>query len=162
VLTIHDLSPLLFPNQKDAVSCMIWNCLVPIMARQADHIITVSDHTRRDVIQLLGIPEERVTRIYEAAGEQYYPEVDEERLQRFRRDKLLEPGYILAVGTLEPRKQYPYLLRLFARWRERSRVDATLVIVGKEGWLYDEIYETFAELPLRKYVRFEGYVHDLD
>lgn len=160
ILTLHDLSPLLFPRQKDWASHFVWTSLVPIMARRADHIITVSDHTRQDVMRLLGIPEERVTRIYEAAAPAFYPEPDAGRIQKFRRDKALEPGYILAVGTLEPRKNYPFLLRVFAQWLERSRPDATLVVIGKKGWLYDDIFETFEALNLRRRVRFEGYVGD--
>lgn len=161
ILTIHDLSPLLFPQQKELASRIVWNSLVPMMARNANHIITVSDNTRRDVINRLGIPEERITRIYEAADSVYYPEPDCDRIKRFLRDKALEPGFILAVGTLEPRKQYPFLFHVFARWLERSNPDATLVIVGKEGWLYDDIYETMERLNLRRRVRFEGYVRDL-
>jgi glycosyltransferase involved in cell wall biosynthesis len=132
------------------------------MARKASRIITVSDNTKRDVVNLLGIPEERITRIYEASDSIYYPEPDRERIQRFLQDKALEPGFILAVGTLEPRKQYPFLFRAFARWLERYDPDATLVIVGKEGWLYDDIYETLADLKLQSRVRFEGYVRDLN
>lgn len=162
VLTIHDLSPLLFPQQKDFISRAIWNGIVPMMARRASHIITVSENTRRDVIGLLGIPGERITRIYESADPAYRPEPDRERIQRFLRDKALDPGFILAVGTLEPRKQYPFLFRIFARWLEHSHPGATLVIVGKEGWLYDDIYETFESLNLRRHIRFEGYVRDLE
>ncbi len=162
ILTIHDLSPLLFPSQKDWASRFVWTTLVPIMARQADHIITVSDNTRHDVTRLLGIPEPRVTRIYEAAAPEFFPEPDPDRIRRFRRDKALEPGFILAVGTLEPRKNYPFLFHAFARWLERSHPDAILVIIGKKGWLYDEIFATFAALNLRRRVRFEGYVGDLD
>ncbi|MFB3785428.1 MAG: glycosyltransferase family 4 protein [bacterium] len=158
ILTIHDLSPLMFPRQKDLSSRFVWTTLVPIMARQADHIITVSDHTRQDVTRLLGIPEHRVTRIHEAAAPEFYPEPDAERIRKFRRGKALETGYILAVGTLEPRKNYPFLLRVFAQWLERSRPDATLVIIGKKGWLYDEIFATLAALNLHRRVRFEGYV----
>ncbi len=162
ILTIHDLAPLIEPAHKDLVSRVIWNCFVPMMAQRANHIITVSDNSKRDVVGMLGIPEDRVTRIYEAAAPEYYPEPDEDRIERFLKDKQLEPGFILAVGTLEPRKQYPYLLELFARWLKRSKPDATLVIVGKKGWLYDEIFNTFDALNLRRNVRFESYVHDLD
>ncbi|MEW6234329.1 MAG: glycosyltransferase family 1 protein [Candidatus Omnitrophota bacterium] len=162
VLTVHDLSAMLFPRQKDARSRFVWNCLVPAMARKANRIIAVSENTRRDAIDRLGIAEDRVTRIYEAAAPEYYPEPDAERLEEFRRRKGLQPGYILAVGTLEPRKNYSFLLRLFARWLEKSHPDATLVIVGKKGWLYDEIFKTFESLSIQRHVRFEGYVPDLD
>jgi len=162
VLTVHDLSAMLFPQQKDVRSRFVWNCLVPAMARKAHRVIAVSENTRRDLIDRLGIAEDRVTRIYEAAAPEYYPEPDAERLEDFRRSKGLQPGYILAVGTLEPRKNYPFLLRLFARWLEKSHPEATLVIVGKKGWLYDEIFKTFESLSIQRHVRFEGYVSDLD
>lgn len=162
ILTIHDLAPLLYPQHKDAASRFVWTVLVPLMARQAHHIITVSDNTRKDVIERLGIQEDKVTRIYEAAGPEYFPEPDEERLAQFRRNKALEPGYILAVGTLEPRKNYPFLFRAFKKWLERGKTQATLVVVGKKGWLYDEIFDTVRELGLRQHIRFEGYVGDLN
>lgn len=162
VLTIHDLSAMHYPRHKDLKSRLVWNCLVPNMAQRADKIITVSDNTRQDVIENLGIEEERVHTIYEAAAPEFYPEPDEERIHAFRRNKHLEPGYILAVGTLEPRKNYPFLLRAFAHWLEKSKVEATLVIVGKPGWLYNEIFETLESLNIQRHVRIEGYVPDMD
>lgn len=158
VLTVHDLSPLLFPAQKDRSARFVWTQLVPRMARKADHIITVSDHTKRDVVNLLGIPETRITRIYEAASADYFPEPDRDKLDAFRRERGLGNGYALAVSTLEPRKNYPFLLRVFARWTERSNPGATLVIVGKKGWLYDDIFRTAERLNLGDRVRFLGYV----
>lgn len=162
ILTVHDLAPLFFPEQKEFQSRIIWNCVVPIMARKADHIITPSNNTRRDVIERLGIPEYKVTRIYEAAGEDYYPELDTARIEQFKQKKALESGFILAVATLEPRKNFPFLFEAFKAWLERSKSDATLVVIGKHGWLYDEIFEAYERLNLRKHVRFEGYIKDMD
>lgn len=162
VLTIHDLSPLIYPAQKEFASRVIWNCLVPMMANKADHIITVSDNSKRDVVGLLGIPDYKVSRIYEAAAPEFYPEKDQARIDQFLKDKQLEPGFILAVGTLEPRKQYPVLFDLFAKWLEKSHPGATLVVVGKKGWLYDDIFTKIESLKLRRNVRFEGYIGDLD
>lgn len=162
VLTIHDLAHMIHPEHKELASRFVWTCLVPLMARRATHIITVSDNTRRDVIERLGIEPSRVTRVYEAAGPEYYPVEDDEAIRAFRRAKALEPGYIVAVGTLEPRKNYPFLFRAFAHWLQKYKPDATLVVIGKKGWLYDEIFSTFESLGLRRHVRFEGYVGDLD
>jgi len=162
ILTVHDISPMLFPRQKEIASRIIWNSIVPMMARQADHVIAVSDNTRRDVIERLGVPEHRVSRIYEAAAPEYYPETDPARLREFRRRESLENGYILAVSTLEPRKNYPFLFRIFARWLRRSKTDAVLVVVGKKGWLYDEIFAACEALQLHRQVRFVDYIGDLD
>ncbi len=162
VITIHDISPMLFPCQKDYLSRLIWNSLVPIMAAKADHIITVSDNTRKDVIERMGIAPHKATRIYEAAAPEYQPVDEPTQLEAFRRQNGLEHGYILAVSTLEPRKNYPFLLRIFARWLETSKTDAVLVIIGKKGWLYDEIFETHETLNLKNRVRFVGYVDEME
>ncbi len=162
ILTVHDLSPMLFPATKEWISRVIWTSIVPLMIKRCQHIITVSENTKRDVINLIGVDESKITTIHEAAGPEYYPVEDQERIRQFRRDKALEPGYILAVGTLEPRKNYPFLFRVFKRWLETSQSEATLVIVGQKGWLFDEIFETVEKLNLRRHVRFEGYVRDLD
>ncbi len=162
ILTIHDLSPMIYPRQKDFVSRIIWNSLVPIMANNADHIITVSDNTRQDVIERLGISPRNITRIYEAAAPDYYPIREEQQLLDFRKQNNLVNGFILSVSTLEPRKNYPFLLKLFSRWLEQSHSGATLVIIGKKGWLYDEIFETYEALNLQDQVRFVGYVDDME
>lgn len=162
VLTVHDLSPMKFPEQKELKSRLIWNCVVPIMAKKADHIITPSNNTRNDVIEMLGMDERKVTRIYEAASEEYYPEIDLKRINDFKRNKALESGYILAVATLEPRKNFPFLFRALKHWLETSKSNATLVIIGKKGWLYHDIFKTFENLNLQRRVRFEGYITDPD
>lgn len=162
ILTVHDLSPMIYPQTKELKSRLIWTSLVPLMIRRCDHIITVSENTRQDVIDLVGIEENKVTAIHEAAGPEYQPIEDEERIQRFKRNKALEQGYILAVGTLEPRKNYPFLFRAFKRWLERSGADATLVVIGKRGWLYDDIFREYERLNLQRHVRFENYVGDLE
>jgi len=161
-LTIHDLSPILFPKQKEIWSRMIWNYLVPQMAKKAHHIITVSHNTKKDVVNLLQIPEERVTTIYEAAGPEYYPITDQEKIQRFKQEKKLQQGYMIAVGTLEPRKNYPFLFKVFKHWMETTGEDATLVVIGKPGWIYEDIYKTCESLNLSGHIQFLGYVDDME
>src|SRR5262249_14493042 len=67
---------------------------------------------------------------------------------------------ILYVGTLEPRKNLPTLIRAFAAIR--AATGATLVIAGGRGWFYDEIFRTVRELGLTDAVRFPGYVPDAE
>ncbi len=162
ILTVHDLSPLLFPKQKDWGSRFVWTQLVPRMAKKADHIITVSNHTKKDVLELLRIPEERITTIHEAAAEHYYPIEDQNDLQKFKDKHQLNRPFFLSVSTLEPRKNYPFLFKVFAAWLKQSGEDAQLVVIGKKGWYYDEIFSTVESMNLQNHVRFEGYVGSLD
>ena len=76
----------------------------------------------------------------------------------------LPKRYVLAVGTLEPRKNLTTLLRAFARLREGSAVDPAvgLVIAGARGWLDDPIFEAVQSLGLERAVNFPGFVDDDD
>jgi len=162
ILTIHDLSPILFPEQKELWSRMIWNYLVPLMAKKCDHIIAVSENTKKDVINLLNIPEERITAIHEAAGPEYYPITDKERIANFKQEKRLQDGYMIAVGTLEPRKNYPFLFKVFDEWLDKTNDNATLLVIGKEGWYYEDIYNAHSQMKHKENVRFLGYVKDME
>jgi glycosyltransferase involved in cell wall biosynthesis len=66
----------------------------------------------------------------------------------------LEPGYILFVGTLEPRKNVPGLLQAYRQLVDAKATDALLVLVGGKGWLYEEIFERVETLRLAGRVRF--------
>ena len=65
----------------------------------------------------------------------------------------LSRGFILAVGTLEPRKNYPFLLRAYKQFRADSGLDVPLLLVGRKGWIYEEIFNTIDELQLNACVR---------
>ena len=76
----------------------------------------------------------------------------------------LPARYLLAVGTLEPRKNLTTLVRAFARLRDRSEIDRAvgLVLAGARGWLDDPIFRTVQSLGLEDAVRFPGFIDDDD
>jgi glycosyltransferase involved in cell wall biosynthesis len=86
--------------------------------------------------------------------------VNEEDLQAFRARQQLEDGFILYLGTLEPRKNIPNLIDAYARLRQRYEVREKLVLAGGKGWLYDEIFAKVQALGLEEDVLFPGYVAD--
>ena len=72
----------------------------------------------------------------------------------------LAPGYVLFVGTLEPRKNVPGLLRAYRLVRDRGATEAPLVLVGGKGWLYQDVFEQADRLGLGEHVRFLHHVGD--
>ena len=161
VITVHDLAFLLYPHFLTRRSARYYG-LIDRAVRHATHIIAVSEATKRDLIRLTGAPEKKITVIYEAAEPIYYPIHDQTVLARIHEKYHLPEQIILFVGTVEPRKNLPTLIRAYRKLVDRYRTEADLVIVGKQGWLYDDVYELVDELNLRERVRFLGRVPTAD
>lgn len=157
VITIHDLAFLRYPEQlpKNRRSFLV--TATRLSAHKARRIITVSGNTAADVQDWLGLPEEKVVPIPLAPSPRVRP-VTGRSLEVFRMKWGIERPYIIAVGTLEPRKNLPTLLRAFAKIRDQ--VEHDLVIVGPDGWLTGELNQTLHELNLGDRLRLTGFVSD--
>jgi len=160
IITVHDLAYLHFPEQKDLATRILWRIFVPRMIRQADHVLTDSEFTKDDTVRRLGLPESKITTVYLAPDPVFRPLDDPNEISEFRRTQGLERDYILFVGTLEPRKNLPFLMRCFAECVRDGKIDGDLVIAGKQGWLCDEILRTLKELDLGARIRLLGYIED--
>lgn len=160
VITFHDMASWLFPKMFRLKHRIVHGLLVPLFARKADRIIAVSEATKRDMVKLFKLPEDRITVIYEGANERFSPVNNTELLDKTRVKYNLPLKYILYVGTLEPRKNIPVLLKAFKRLKASGGIDHKLVMVGKKGWLYGEIFETVRSLKLDNDVIFTGYIGD--
>jgi glycosyltransferase involved in cell wall biosynthesis len=115
----------------------------------ADHIAADSEATRQDLLNILQVPPEKVKTIHLAANPLYEREYEETAVAATLRQHNLPRGFILFVGTLEPRKNLPMLLRAYALWRRETAVTVPLVLVGSKGWIYEEIFAAIAELGLQ-------------
>ncbi|MGI6380010.1 MAG: glycosyltransferase family 4 protein [Anaerolineae bacterium] len=161
VVTIHDLSFMRLP-QCSAPSLLEYLMRsVPRAARRADAILADSHSTREDVIELLDVAPERVHVIYAGVDERFAPQPAEAVREVTSRHGLRTP-YLLAVGTLQPRKNYPILMQAFAALRKRASLPHTLAIVGGRGWLTEEIDATIARLGLEDQVQLLGFAPDAD
>lgn len=155
VITVHDLAFLLYPRFLTHDSAQYYG-QVDLAAKQAKHIIAVSESTKRDTVRLLGVPESKISVIYEAAHPLFTPVTNEQTLDRVRTKYNLINDFILFVGTIEPRKNLPNLLRAFKRLRDNYKSQAVLAIAGNRGWLADEVDTVLDELKLGDAVRFLG------
>lgn len=163
IVTIHDLSFLLFPDRFLTAKQRYLAAFTRATAARARHIIAVSESTRADILRLLHVPPERVSVVYEGVEERFHPPLPED-VAAFRRRAELPEHFLLHVGTLEPRKNLAVLIRAFAALRERGVIDGVhdwpLVLAGGKGWMYESIYDLVHELGLDECVRFVGYVAD--
>jgi glycosyltransferase involved in cell wall biosynthesis len=85
-----------------------------------------------------------------------------EELQSFREKQGLTGGYLLYLGTLEPRKNITTLVEAYAQLRKTYAISEKLVLAGGKGWLYDAIFERVQQLGLASEVLFAGYVADAE
>jgi glycosyltransferase involved in cell wall biosynthesis len=157
VITVHDLAFLLYPHFLTNESARYYG-QIDQAVRRTDHIIAVSESTRQDTIKLLGVPEKKITVIYEAANP-ICRQTDPREARRLAVDTYgLDGDYILFVSTIEPRKNLPALLRAYRKLRDDYKSDVKLVLAGRRGWLSEEVYEMVAALNLAEHVRFLGRV----
>jgi glycosyltransferase involved in cell wall biosynthesis len=158
VVTVHDLAFLHWPEILDADGRRYYG-QVHQAAASADHIIAVSEATRRDVCDLLAVPPAKVTVIPEAAGAAFRPVSPAEAPAAVARaaarpavaDLTLgrRGPYLLTVGTIEPRKNLPLLLRAYDRLVAAWPAAPRLVLAGRAGWLADETWRTLDRLAAR-------------
>lgn len=162
VVTCHDLISIFFPKNLPLASRLFYSKWMPFSYRRADMIIAISEHTKRDIMALLKIPESKIRVIHSAASKDFRPIRSKAILAKVQKKYLTGKNYLLHVGTLEPRKNLPFLVRAYAL-AVREGIDAKLVITGKKGWYYEGLFRLVDELHLNDKVIFTGYVaeHDL-
>jgi glycosyltransferase involved in cell wall biosynthesis len=117
VVTVHDLAVLRHPEAFNRWTRTYSRVTVPRVVRAADRVIAVSEFTKREVVELLGVEESRIRVVPNAAGAAFAPDGEQ-----------ADGEYVLAVGTLEPRKNLPRLARA------ARRADVELRVAGPRGW----------------------------
>jgi glycosyltransferase involved in cell wall biosynthesis len=163
VLTIHDLSLLLHPETHEGRRVRRARLRQPLMARAADAVITPTESVRREVCEHLGLAPSKVFAVAEAARECFAP-AEFGETEGVRRRLGAGADFLLAVGTLEPRKNLRVALGAFEAVL-RARPDdggLRLVVVGGRGWMTEPFTEALEKSPARGRVVLAGYVSDED
>lgn len=160
VLTVHDLTPILFPEMHTRETNMTWRSSLKFIKNRTSVMICVSESTKNDCIKLLNIPEKRLRVIPLSADEQYKPLKNKKQIHdELKQEYNIDFPFILFVGTLEKRKNVPTLLKSFYKLK-KSKVEHKLVVVGGKGWKYTKIFDLIEELNLKNEVIFTDYVSD--
>ena len=157
VETIHDLVPFVMPGtHKWDVNFTFRRVFPRFIVPHVDHFIAVSNNTAKDLQRYTPLGKERITVIWEAANPIFRP-VGGKHLRDVLKRHGLRPGYILSVGTLEPRKNLSRLMEAYSMLRRRG-LKRPLVLAGKRGWKYDDIFRKREDLSLGDHVRHVDYV----
>lgn len=161
LLTVHDLSFVHYPQTFPARLVTYLNAVVPWSVRRASHILADSQATKEDLVQLWRVPQDKITVLYSGVNQVFQPVTEQGQLTAvFAKYHIPSQPYILAVGTLQPRKNYQMLIRAFRQiatnWPHH------LLIAGGKGWLYDEMMAEVTHQQLNGRIHFLGFVDDAD
>ena len=150
VITVHDLAPWLYPETRTWLNSQFFHTTFPVSANRATRIITISEATRNDLCRRWPELEEKTSTVHLAPADHFNPETNPRVFKALQFRLGLPDQYILSVGTLEPRKNYPLLLEAFATLigREPEWDAVKLVIVGKKGWRSEEVFSNIRKLGL--------------
>lgn len=159
VLTIHDLSLLLFPATHEQRRVQRARRRLPWMSRHATLIITPTEAVKSEVCEHLRIPRDKVIVINEAPRRTFQP-MPREQAAAMVRQLGLDDEFILYVGTIEPRKNLITLVKAFEDVLRSTTLRPQLVIAGKQGWLTDELFAYIDKANLGDRLRLTGYLGD--
>jgi len=162
VLTINDLAFLKYPHIIGKSRLCYYKMFLKNAVKKSRFIITISEATRNDVLEYYKYPEERINTVYLGIGNEFLKGSEvkdgEEKTvvssgssKAGDRNNILQKygikeRFILFVGTLEPRKNILNLIKAFNRVKDK---DVQLLICGKKGWMYDDIYRELSRHSLR-------------
>ncbi len=141
VITVHDLTFLHYPDYLTADSRRYYNDQIQWAVEHADHILTVSESARQDLIQMLNVTPEKITVQPHGVDHQRYRPMDSGSVNDALKPFGISTGYFLFVGTIEPRKNLDGLLTAYAALQEQHPDAPELVLIGKRGWLADQLIE---------------------
>ena len=161
VVTILDLSFMLFPERFRPLNRLYLNLFTRLSARRADRVIAISESTRRDAIRLLGLNADKVQTVY-CGVDAFFQPLDRQVIEAYRQRQGLPDTFILFLGTIEPRKNVEGVIdayhQLTQQWVASDGTLPNLVIGGARGWYYEEVYRKVQQLELDSRVHFVGYV----
>lgn len=149
VITVHDLTFLRYPQFLTAESRRYYNAQIARAVSIADRILADSHATKADLVDLLGVPADKISVVWLAADERFRPLSPAEARPRLEALGLPEV-YLLFVGTFEPRKNVAGLLAAYRLLLDREPGAPRLVIAGRRGWLFDEALAQIDRLGLRE------------
>jgi glycosyltransferase involved in cell wall biosynthesis len=161
VLTIHDLSLFLYPETHEQRRVRRARRRLPLMARLATAIIVPTRSVKNETCEHLSVSPEKVFVVHEAPRRCFRP-MDPQQARETRTRLGVEDIFILYVGTIEPRKNLPTLVRAFEEIYVNTELRPQLVIAGNKGWLTEELFAHLAQSNVRDRILMTGYLGDDD
>jgi glycosyltransferase involved in cell wall biosynthesis len=161
VVTIHDCIHLMFPQYlPNRIAYAYARAQMWSAARRSDCILTVSEASKRDILQLFNVPPEKIVVVYNAIDSHFATTPSEEAVSRVRERYQLDHKFALYVGNIKPHKNLVRLIEAFDELRQGDLEDLKLLIIGDQISRLPALRRAVHRHKLHKQVRFLGYVGD--
>jgi glycosyltransferase involved in cell wall biosynthesis len=161
IVTIYDARFLRYPETYPRARAAFLRRAVPWSLRRATRVVTISEFTRRELVELLGLDPARIQVTLLAPRAGFEPVRDPERLAAVRARYQLPPRFILCTSTLEPRKNLARVVEAFAELRARGVAEA-LVLAGVRYFGTRDMERAISRHNLAGAVHLPGYIDDED
>lgn len=165
VITIHDMTPFLpfLPRPpRNRLYISLQKYLSNLMAKRADLIITDSTNSKKDIIRLFKLPEEKIKIVYIGLEERFYPIKDNSILEKIRKVYGIAKNYILYIGNLKPHKNVSGLIKAYNMLPGYLKENYQLVIVAKRDRNFKDLFNLCKGLKITDKVIFIDFVKDDD
>ncbi len=168
VVTIHDLVISRFPTQRATtlapwlykIKQLAYKIVIRNAAKSSKKIITVSQYSKKDIIDYFKVPEDKVVVTYESADKhaekEYTPAEEDEILKEYR----IKKPYLLYVGNAYPHKNLEVLVKVVKELKKEDKMDWQLVLVGKEDYFYKRVKQLVWSQDVEDKIIFPGFVSD--
>jgi len=158
MVSVYDLSHVRYPHFHPPERLRWLDSGLANTLERAAHIMTVSQFSKAEIVDVYGVPAERISVIYPGVADSFQRRYSEDELARVKKQYGLPSQYLLSLGTLEPRKNLKGLIQAYARLSPALRKHYPLVLVGGQGWNHGETDDLIAKLESRGELLKLGYV----
>ncbi|MDB2643192.1 glycosyltransferase family 4 protein [Luminiphilus sp.] len=159
VVSILDLSTYRYPEHHPETRVRFVNQHIEKAIKHADHIITISNLVKTEIVERFGYPEDRITVTYLGADDAFRPLSENEFLKESQSLNLAYKGYFLFVSSIEPRKNLDRLLDAYLAYRSNCTTEPLpFIVTGIPGWKSQDLHARLNHLEARSDVHYLGYV----
>jgi glycosyltransferase involved in cell wall biosynthesis len=159
VLAIHDLAFLHYPQGIRAIYAAFYKLFTPKFIAKANHIVTVSEFSKADIVKHYPIAKDKISVVYNAADKGFSP-IDDTTKDLLKQQITEGREYFLYVGAIHPRKNLINLLKGFSWFKKRYQSNMKLVLAGRMAWKNELFLKQLETYKYRNDVVITGYVEE--